>query len=391
MTPPAPLPWPAMLGEERRRRYADVRALGRDVLAAVAAAGDEARVNRTLVTALADLGLVPALFPERYGGSQQGEVSAVELCLVREALAAESTEAETAFAMQGLGAYPILQSGGDEIVTRWIPEVAAGRAVAAFALTEPGSGSDAGALSTAAVRDGDGWRITGTKTWISNAPDADVYSVFARTSGDTGPRGVSAFAVAGTADGVTGEPLHLLAPHPVGTVHFDGVFVGEDALLGEVDRGFRVAMTTLARFRPSVGAFAVGMAQAAMEEAQRYVDERRAFGGVLRDLQVVAHKLASMAVRLHSARLTVYDAAVAFDRGEDRLAFRSSAAKQHATETAQGIVDDAVQLHGAVALQRGHVLEHLYREVRAPRIYEGASDVQLEVVARELAKEARPG
>ncbi len=202
---------------------------------------------------------------------------------------------------------------------------------------------------------------------------------------------MSAFAVAGTADGVTGEPLHLLAPHPVGTVHFDGVFVGEDALLGEVDRGFRVAMTTLARFRPSVGAFAVGMAQAAMEEAQRYVDERRAFGGVLRDLQVVAHKLASMAVRLHSARLTVYDAAVAFDRGEDRLAFRSSAAKQHATETAQGIVDDAVQLHGAVALQRGHVLEHLYREVRAPRIYEGASDVQLEVVARELAKEARPG
>ncbi len=386
MTGVGPLPWPEMLGGEHRERYGHARRIARDELAPLVAAGTPGRVNRSLVLALAEHGLVPALFPVEHGGSQSERVSAVDLCLLREAVAAESPEAETALAMQGLGAYPILESAAPEVVARWIPEVAAGRAIAAFALTEPGAGSDAAALQTRAEQDGDGYRLTGEKAWISNAPEADVYTVFARTSGTTGARGVTAFAVPGDAAGLSGEPSELIAPHAIGTLMFDGVYT--DAVLGEVDHGFRVAMQTLSRFRPSVGAFAVGMAQAAVEATQRHVDAREAFGGPLRSLQAVAHKLAAMALELHTARLTVYDAAFAFDHGGDDLAFRSSAAKLHATEAGQRIVDAAIQLHGARALERGHLLEHLYREIRAPRIYEGASDVQLEVIARELARAA---
>ncbi len=385
MSPIAPLPWPAVLDDEHRARYDAARRVARDDLVPTAAAGIPGRVNRSLVAALAEHGLLPRLFPEHLGGSQPDRVSAVDLCLLREALATESTEAETALAMQGLGAYPILEAGRPELAATWIPPVAAGEAVPAFALSEPGAGSDAAALSTEAVRDGDDYRLTGEKMWISNAPEADVYVVFARTSGDRGALGVTAFVVPGDSPGLTGQSLDLLSPHPVGSLVLDGVAVPADHILGDVDHGFRVALGTLTRFRPSVGAFAVGMAQAAVELTQRHVDQREAFGGTLRSLQTVAHKLAAMAVATHTARLAVYDAAVAYDRGDDRLPFRSSAAKLEATEAAQSVVDDAVQLHGAVALQRGHPLEHLYREVRAPRIYEGASDLQLEIIARELA------
>jgi alkylation response protein AidB-like acyl-CoA dehydrogenase len=388
MSTVAPLPWPAFLGAEERTRYADARTTARDYLAPIAQAGSPGRVNRDLIEALAEHGLLQQLFPSQLGGAQPDRVSAADLCLVREALATESTEAETAFAMQGLGAYPILEAGSPELAAEWIPRIAAGAVVPAFALTEAGAGSDAAALAMRAEPDGVGYRLIGTKTWISNAPDADVYSVFARTSGESGGRGVTAFVVPGDASGLSGDPIDLLAPHPIGSLVFDEVPVGADQVLGEVDHGFRVALATLTRFRPSVGAFAVGMAQAAIEMTQRYVDERQAFGGPLRDLQVVAHKLAAMAVATHVARLAVYDAAMTFDNDLDRPEFRSSAAKLQATETAQQVVDDAMQLHGAVALERAHPLEHLYREVRAPRIYEGASDVQLEIIARQLAVEA---
>ncbi len=384
MSPVAPLPWPVMLGTESQELYERTRRVGREQLVAVAESGRSGRVNRDLVRALASNDLLPYLFPERYGGRQPEATSALDLCVLRDALAAESAEAETALAMQGLGAYPILESGPPELAAEWIPRVAAGEAVAAFALTEPEAGSDAAALSMSAERDGDLYRLSGEKTWISNAPDADIYTVFARTSGDRGAGGVTAFAVPGDADGLSGQALDLVAPHPIGRLVFDGVGVPADHVLGEVGHGFRVALQTLSRFRPSVGAYAIGMAQAAVEATQRHVDEREAFGGPLRDLQVVAHKLASMAVAVHTARLVVFDAAIAFDRGDDHLAFRSSAAKLYATETAQRVVDDAIQLHGAVALERGHRLELLYREVRPPRIYEGASDIQLEIIAREL-------
>lgn len=386
MSPLSPLPWPVMLGPESQALYERTRIVGRDQLVALAESGPAGRVNRDLLRALAANDLLPYLFPERYGGRQPEATSALDLCVLRDALAAESAEAETALAMQGLGAYPILESGSPELAAEWIPKVAAGEAVAAFALTEPEAGSDAAALAMSAERDGDGYRLSGVKTWISNAPEADIYTVFARTSGDRGAGGVTAFAVPGNANGLSGRALDLVAPHPIGRLEFDDVSVAADHVLGEVGHGFRVALKTLSRFRPSVGAYAVGMAQAAVEATQRHVDERRAFGGPLRDLQVVAHKLASMAVALHTARLVVFDAAVAFDRGDDHLAFRSSAAKLYATETAQRVVDDAIQLHGAVALERGHRLELLYREVRAPRIYEGASDIQLEIIARELKR-----
>ncbi|GAB3590974.1 acyl-CoA dehydrogenase family protein [Angustibacter peucedani] len=371
------------LEPEQHELVAHARAVARDELVPLAAAGEPGRVNRPLLRRLGELGLLGRLFP---GAGTTREAAALDLCLLREALAVECTEAETALALQGLGAYPVLQSGSDAQVRRWIPAVASGEAVAAFALTEPEAGSDAGALQLRADADGDGWRLTGTKVWISNAPQADVYTVFARTTPGAGSRGVSAFVVPADRDGVGGEPLDLLSPHPIGRLVLDGVRVEPDELLGERDRGFAVAMRTLDLFRPSVGAFAVGMAQAALEAAVAHTRTRTAFGGPLVAQQSVAHRLAEMAVRTQSARLLVYQAAAAYDEGRPGVTSRAAMAKLAATEAAQWVVDQSVQLHGARALQRGHLLEHLYREVRAPRIYEGASDVQLGIIARELLR-----
>jgi acyl-CoA dehydrogenase len=345
---------------------------------------DDGRVNRPLVSAMGELGLLRDL----YGGRPDEpprDAAAMQLCLLRETIAAVSPEAETALALQGLGSYPILQSGSPAAVDRWIPAVVKGDVVAAFALTEPDAGSDAAALSLRAEADGDGWRLSGEKLWISNAPDADVYTVFARTSG-TGARGVTAFAVAGDSPGLSGERLDLLSPHPIGRLVFDGVRVARADVLGEVDAGFRVAMRTLDLFRPSVGAFAVGMAQAALDVTVAHVTSREAYGGPLSAQQAVAHSIADMATDLEAARLLVYSAAQAYDAGAGRSTVTRSAAmaKLFATEAAGRIVDQCVQLHGARALQRGHLLEHLYRDVRAPRIYEGASEVQRTIIAREI-------
>ena len=260
--------------------------------------------------------------------------------------------------------------------------------VPAFALSEPDAGSDAGALALEARPDGDGWTLHGTKTWISNAPDADVYSVFARTTPGAKARGVTAFAVAGDSPGLTGDRLDMIAPHALGTLHLDGVRVSRDDLLGEVDQGFGVAMRTLDLFRPSVGAFAVGMAQAALDASLAWAQERELFGGRLIDQQATQHTLAEMSTRIEAGRLLVRRAAAAYDAGAPPTTVTTTAAqaKLFATETAQWVVDQAVQLHGARALQRGHLLERLYREVRAPRIYEGASEVQRTIIARGLRK-----
>jgi alkylation response protein AidB-like acyl-CoA dehydrogenase len=371
------------LGPEHQDLLVRARTIAADELRPLAEAGEPGRVNRPLVKALADHGLLPRLFPRDAGGSHDGPVSALELCVLREAIAHASPEAETALALQGLGSYPLLQSGSPELVERWIPAVAAGDAVAAFALTEPGAGSDAAALSLRAETDGDGFRLTGRKKWISNAPDADVYVVFARTTEGAGARGVTAFVVGGDAAGLSGEPLDLVAPHAIGSLDFDGVRVGADAVLGEKDRGFHVAMRTLDLFRPSVGAFAVGMGQAALDASVAHAGERRAFGAPLKDLQAVSHKLADMATKLDAARLLVYRAAATYDAGEPPT--RTSAmAKLFATEAAQEIVDAAIQIHGAAGLEKGHLLEHLYREVRSTRIYEGTSEIQRNVIARSL-------
>jgi acyl-CoA dehydrogenase len=353
------------------------RQLGHEVFAPLA--DDSGRLNRPLVRALGEQGLLQLVF----------DGSATELCELREGLAYGCTEAETALALQGLGGHPILRAGRPQIADDWIPRLSAGSAVAAFALSEPDAGSDVAALALHAEPDGDGFRLTGTKMWISNAPDADVYSVFARTS-DNGAKGITAFVVPGDSDGLTGEPIELVSAHPVGRLDFDGVQVGPEQVLGEVDGGFKVAMETLDLFRPSVGAFGVGMAQAALDAAVSHTAERQAFGKTLADFQAVSHQLAEMATRVQAARLLVRDAAAQYDAGVRPVRKASAMAKLYATEVAQQAVDVAIQVHGAQALQKGHLLEHLYREVRAPRIYEGASEVQREIIARELYRELTP-
>lgn len=387
------------LGTDQEEWCARLRALAAERLRPLAEKGEPGRVNRPLLAALGEEGLLGRVFTS----------GALELCLLRESLAYGCTEAETALALQGLGAYPVLRSGSDAQRERWLPGVRAGRTVAAFALSEPGAGSDAGALALEAVPevgggggggggargdgrgDGRGWRLSGEKCWISNAPEADFYTVFARTGEGPGAKGVSAFLVPADRPGLSGEPLDMLSPHPIGALAFDGVPVGPADLLGEPGRGFKVAMDTLNLFRPSVGAFAVGMARAALDATVAHTAARTAFGGVLGDLQAVAHRVAEMATRTEAARLLVYAAAEAYDADarSAQVPRRAAMAKLLATETAQYVVDHAVQLHGAAALRRGHLLEHLYREVRAPRIYEGASEVQRTIIAKELYREAR--
>jgi alkylation response protein AidB-like acyl-CoA dehydrogenase len=452
---------------------AELRALAGERLRPLAEKGEPGHVNRALVAELGRLGLIDRLFTS----------GALDLCLMRESLAHGCTEAETALALQGLGAHPVQAYGTRAQRERWLPRVADGSAVAAFALSEPGAGSDAAALALradreaprasgsssaprgvspaareassaasaaapaasaaapaasaaapadpggtpagpggtpagpgaapagpgaapagpgaapagpgaapadpgsppVAERDGWGrWRLSGEKCWISNAPEADFYTVFARTTPGAGARGVTAFLVPADRPGLTGTPLDMLSPHPIGALAFDAVPVTADDVLGEPDRGFRVAMHTLNLFRPSVGAFAVGMAGAALAATLTHTAGREAFGGRLKDLQTVAHQVAEMALRTEAARLMVYAAAAAYDEGAPDVPRRAAMAKLLATETAQYVVDAAVQLHGARALCRGHLLEHLYREVRAPRIYEGASEVQRAVIAKEL-------
>ncbi|MGW1532431.1 acyl-CoA dehydrogenase family protein [Streptomyces aureus] len=358
---------------------AELRALAAQRLRPLADKGEPGHVNRPLVAELGRLGLLARLFSS----------GALDLCLMRESLARECTEAETALALQGLGAHPVHAYGTAAQRAHWLPRVTDGTAVAAFALSEPGAGSDAAALELRA--DGDdagGWRLTGEKCWISNAPEADLYTVFARTAPGAGARGITAFLVPSDRPGLTGTPLDMLSPHPIGALAFDAVPVTADDVLGEPGHGFRVAMNTLNLFRPSVGAFAVGMAQAALDAALAHTARREAFGGRLKDLQTVAHQVAEMALRTEAARLMVYAAAAAYDARAADVPRRAAMAKLLATETAQYVVDAAVQLHGARALRRGHLLEHLYREVRAPRIYEGASEVQRAIIAKELYRSA---
>ncbi|MFD7957336.1 acyl-CoA dehydrogenase family protein [Streptomyces ardesiacus] len=364
----------------------ELRALAAQRLRPLAEKGEPGRVNRALVAELGALGLLPRLFTS----------GALDLCLMRESLARACTEAETALALQGLGAHPVHTHGTEAQRARWLPRVSDGTAVAAFALSEPGAGSDAAALSLRAEPDPrpgghpSAWRLTGEKCWISNAPEADFYTVFARTTPGAGARGVTAFLVPADRPGLTGSALDMLSPHPVGALSFDAVPVTADDVLGAPDEGFRVAMGTLNLFRPSVGAFAVGMAQAALDATLAHTTARDAFGGTLRDLQAVSHQVAEMALRTEAARLMVYAAATAYDAGAPDVPKRAAMAKLLATETAQYVVDRAVQLHGARALRRGHLLEHLYREVRAPRIYEGASEVQRGIVAKELYRTYHP-
>jgi alkylation response protein AidB-like acyl-CoA dehydrogenase len=349
-------------------------------LVPVAESRTDGRVNRDLVKAISKAGLLDRLFAHH-------GVTASDLCGIRQGLARVCTEAETAFAVQGLGGIPIHLSGSDSIRAEWIPLIRSGDAVAAFALTEPGAGSDAAGLSMSTVADGDGYRLTGEKIYISNAPDADIATVFARTTEDAGARGVTAFAVPIDTAGISGEPISMVSPHPLGRWAFDGVFVPSTNVLGEINHGFRVAMQTLDLFRPSVGAFALGMAEAALRIAVEHSSKREAFGTTIAGFQAISHQLADVRVAIEASRQLIYSAAATYDSGDsEALTGRSAMAKLHATETAQQAVDVAIQVLGARGLESDSTLAHLYKEVRAPRIYEGTSEIQRNIIAREMYK-----
>jgi alkylation response protein AidB-like acyl-CoA dehydrogenase len=350
--------------------------------------GERDDLNWDLARALGQEGLFPRLVPSAYGGSLEGAFRSVTLCLIREELARTCPPAEELFAIQGLGSYPILLAGTDAQKRRWLPPLARGETVPAFALTEPGAGSDAAALGTRAEIRGDRWVLTGSKRFISNAPAAGLYVVFARTGPEPGSKSLSAFVVPRDTPGLTGTPMHTLAPHVIGELRFDGCRVPADHRLGAEGDGWRIAMGTLDVFRASVGAQAVGLGQAALDLALGHARRRTQFGQAIAQFQAIQSKLADMATELRAARLLVYSAARLRDRGQTRVTLESAMAKLFATEVAHRVVDHAVQIHGGEGVLRGSPIERLYREVRAPRIYEGTSEIQRLIIARQLLRDA---
>jgi acyl-CoA dehydrogenase len=305
------------------------------------------------------------------------------LCLMRETLARHDGLADFAFAMQGLGAGPISLFGSPE-QHHWLTRTRTGKAIAAFALTEQKSGSDVANIAMTAARDGSDYVLDGEKTWISNGGIADRYVVFARTGEGPGAKGLSAFLVPGDVSGLSvAERIDVIAPHPLARLKFAHVRVPTSALIGTAGEGFKIAMATLDIFRATVGAAALGFARRALDEAVARVGKRELFGGPLADLQMVQGHIADMAVDVDAAALLVYRAAWAKDNGAARVTREASMAKLSATERAQVVIDKAVQLHGGDGVRRGHIVEKLYREIRALRIYEGASDVQKIVIARQ--------
>jgi acyl-CoA dehydrogenase len=337
---------------------------------------------RRLVSALGDAGWLSAAVP----GDQGYDVRS--LCLARETLAYRDGLADFAFAMQGLGSGPIAMFGSDEIKRRYLPRVAAGKAIAAFALSEPDAGSDAAAISTSATPAGPEYvRLDGTKTWISNGGIADFYVVFARTGDVPGAKGVSAFLVDADTPGLEiTERIEVIAPHPLATLKFEGCRIPLSNRLGNPGEGFKVAMATLDVFRSTVGAAALGLARRALDEALDRSSTRQLFGAPLADLQLTQAALADMATEVDAAALLVYRAAWTKDQGAPRVTREAAMAKMFATEAAQRVIDRAVQIFGGLGVKKGTKVEQLYREIRALRIYEGATEVQKVVIARETLR-----
>jgi acyl-CoA dehydrogenase len=372
------LAWPFL--EERHR------ALERDVDAwAQRNVGDEGgdvdETCRRLVKALGAAGWLDHCV---------GTIDTRAICIIRETLARHSGLADFAFAMQGLGSGAISLAGSDEQKRRYLPRVAKGEAIAAFALSEPGAGSDVAALACAARAEGGGYVLDGEKTWISNGGIADFYVVFARTGEAPGARGISAFVVdAGTPGFEIAERIEVIAPHPMARLAFKGCRVPASSLLGAPGDGFKLAMRTLDVFRTSVAAAALGFARRALAEAMGRAKTREMFGATLADFQITQAKLAGMATGIDAAALLTYRAAWQRDQGQS-ITREAAMAKMAATETAQQVIDAAVQMCGAAGVVSGAPVEKLYREIRALRIYEGATEVQGLIIARELLKGARP-
>jgi acyl-CoA dehydrogenase len=336
-----------------------------------------------LVERLASAGWLDYVVPGEAGGRYE-TLDVRSLCLLRETLARYHGLADFAFAMQGLGSGPISLFGSEEQKSNYLPGVRRGEKIAAFALSEPEAGSDVASISTTAIEDGDHYTIDGTKTWISNGGLADFYTVFARTGEEAGAKGLSAFVVDAETPGLkVPERIPMIAPHPLATLEFDNCRVPETRLLGEAGQGFKIAMATLDVFRSTVGAAALGFARRALDEALKRASERHLFGAPMSELQMVQGKLADMALGIDASALLVYRAAWAKDRVADRVSREAAMAKLHATETAQRVIDEAVQIFGGLGVVSGHPAERLYREIRALRIYEGASEVQKLIIARQ--------
>ena len=320
--------------------------------------------------------------------SLRGSLDARSLCICREVLARHAGLADFSFAMQGLGTGPISLFGTEEQKERWLPPVARGTTISAFALSEREAGSDVSALAMRAQPDGDQWRLDGAKTWISNAGIAGLYVVFARTGEAPGAKGLSAFVVEADTPGFSvTKVIDLIAPHPIGTLAFGGVKVPAANMLGSPGDGFRIAMATLDVFRSTVGAAALGFARRALDEALKHASTRKLFGQPLSDFQLTRAKLADMALAIDAAALLIYRAAWTKDVKGTRISRESSMAKLFSTEEAQKVIDSAVQIFGGLGVTHGHIAEKLYREIRALRIYEGASEVQKLVIATRLLAE----
>lgn len=398
----------------RAERASEARTRARDLalrLHGLEQAGEERHDEafcRALVRELAAEGLLRHIVPAPFGGAAPAvEVEAV--AAIREELAYGSGLLDLMFVMQGLGAFPIALAGSEALKARLLPPVAEGRSIAAFAVTEPGAGSDVSAIQTSARREGESYVIDGTKTFISNGLFADIVTVIVQADPGKGRKGLTAFAVErGAAAGLEAESIDTIAPHPLATLVFTGCRVPTSSRLGEEGDGFRIVMATLGRYRTTVGAAAIGFARRALDEAVRHAKDRVQFGQPIAEFEGIQFKLAEMATKTEAARLLVERAAGAVDRAEDlRLggsphapdrsaasfplsplgedaSREASMAKLFATEAAQEVVDEAVQIHGARGLVRGSVVENLYREVRALRIYEGTSEIQRTIIGRSL-------
>jgi acyl-CoA dehydrogenase len=376
------LAWPFF--EERHREVARRLEEWCDATIHDAEASDPDAACRALVKEYGRAGFLKLAVAD---GKHRPDVRSLAIC--REILACHHGLADFAFAMQGLGSGAISLFGTVEQKREWLPRVASGEAIAAFAMTEPECGSDAANIQTSAMRDGNEWVLVGEKTLISNGGIADFYVTFARTGEGEGARGLSAFIVPADAPGLSvAERIEVIAPHPLARLKYDNVRIPADSIIGEAGEGFRIGMETLNMFRVTVGAAALGFARRALEEAMAFATNRRLGTATLAENAVTQEKLADMALAIDAAALLVYRAAWQQDVGGTDNRRAAAMAKLFATEEAQKVIDAAVQLHGGAGVTKGVKVEELYRDIRALRIYEGASEVQRQIIARDLLKGA---
>jgi len=349
--------------------------------------GETNILSKEVVSFLAKAGLFKLLVTKEYGNSTEMP-SLISVCLVREQLARFCPHAELIFVMQGLGSYPIIFAGSKEQKGKYCPWIASGEKIFTFALTEPHAGSDVSSIETSATLEGDHFMVTGQKIFISLAPDADIYMVMVKTEKEKGAKGISALIVEKGYQGFDpGKRLNLVSAHPIGAPVFENCKVPKSNLIGELNGGFRIALKNLDFFRSTVGAGAVGMAQAALDEAIHYARSRTQFGKKISEFQAIQFKLADMATELTAARALVYRAGYLHDHGAERITMESSMAKLYATEAAQRIIDQALQIHGGYGVMKGYRVERLYREIRSMRVYEGTSEIQHLVIANMLLKQ----